>query len=78
MTLVGLSFGSYVWICKNGISTASVWRIENGMTKSELIEMLGKPHRTYPTGCWEYNVWGFSGFVLVTFDENECVASWSI
>ncbi len=39
-------------------------RIKPGMHKSELIEMLGKPHRIYPTGYWEYDVWGFSGFTL--------------
>ncbi len=78
MAIIGVSYSSYVWVCKNGISTTSVWRIENGLTKSELIELLGKPHRTYPTGDWEYDVWGFSGFVLVSFDESGCVADWSI
>jgi hypothetical protein len=78
MAIIGVSYGSYVWVCKNGISTTSVWRIKNGMTKSELIELLGKPHRTYPTGDWEYDVWGFSGFVLVSFDQNGCVDDWSI
>ena len=78
VAIMGVSYGSYVWVCKNGISTNSVWRIENGMTKSKLIELLGKPHRTYPTGDWEYDVWGFCGFVLVSFDENGCVDDWSI
>ncbi len=64
MIMVAFSCALYIVICRNGISEASVMRIKPGMHKSELIEMLGKPHRIYPTGYWEYDVWGFSGFAL--------------
>jgi hypothetical protein len=56
-----------------GPNADDFFRIENGMTKSEVEAIVGKPHHVRRDGAWFYDLRNFSGDVAVRFDDDERV-----
>lgn len=53
------------------VSADKLRRLEPGMTREAVAQVIGKPSRITGDGVWEYERWGNPGWVSVHFDGND-------
>lgn len=60
--VVGLGVALGVWAFQEPVQPSQLARLKQGMTKTEIEAILGKPTKIYPSGQWTYKrplVFGF-------------------
>jgi outer membrane protein assembly factor BamE (lipoprotein component of BamABCDE complex) len=66
----GYLTGSGIWVTNNPL----INKIENGMSKQQVIEALGKPLKENNKE-WIYSYLFYNGYFYINFDENDKVKS---
>lgn len=66
--VVSCLLGAIMVLRNCGVSSARTSLIESGMTRSEVVEILGQPQQVVHD-YWLYNVWDASDMFHVSFDE---------
>jgi hypothetical protein len=73
-----LAGGAWLWAVRSALSTKDISRITDGMTRSQVIEALGRPPDATdksshtvprPVDCWLAT----DGLIVVPYDENDLV-----
>jgi hypothetical protein len=69
------SIGSYVFVIRLNqpvVNGASYGKVVNGLTKEQVLALLGQPHEKYKQSgsveCWRYAKWGVWQIVDIYFD----------
>ena len=74
-----LAYGSYLfsfWYNNvRSVSWAHASKIDEGMTKIEVLAIMGEPHRQYSSTEWAYRVRGAMDLYLIDFNSSEEVIS---
>lgn len=51
-----------------GITLGDTDKVSEGMTREEIVFLIGQPHRIEKNGSWIYDVWFFKN-LLIQFDD---------
>ena len=72
---VALFAGQFWYNNLRSIPSGRAMQINEGMTKQEVLDMIGEPHRIGARDEWLYRVSGAGDLYILEFDEND-VLTW--
>ena len=64
-------FVTFIAYNMTAVSSSAALKVDSGMTKSEVVEILGEPHQIDQHNTWHYSVRGCSDMLHVYFKKGK-------